>query len=49
MEDDEDGQDSKAPNKLSSSDLMKLAEGGEDVVEDLELSDDDWAAPARLY
>uniref|UniRef100_A0A3Q4B366 Nucleolar complex protein 2 homolog n=1 Tax=Mola mola TaxID=94237 RepID=A0A3Q4B366_MOLML len=32
---------SKAPQPLSSSALIKLAEGGEDVVEDLELSDDD--------
>ncbi|XP_061759938.1 nucleolar complex protein 2 homolog isoform X2 [Nerophis ophidion] len=32
---------SKAPQPLSSSDLMKLAEGNEDLVEDLELSDDD--------
>uniref|UniRef100_A0A4W6CGD8 NOC2-like nucleolar associated transcriptional repressor n=1 Tax=Lates calcarifer TaxID=8187 RepID=A0A4W6CGD8_LATCA len=32
---------SKAPQPLSSSALIKLAEGDEDVVEDLELSDDD--------
>ncbi|XP_060913812.1 nucleolar complex protein 2 homolog [Labrus mixtus] len=32
---------SKAPQPLSSSALIKLAEGGEDQVEDLELSDDD--------
>ncbi|XP_074501121.1 nucleolar complex protein 2 homolog isoform X1 [Sebastes fasciatus] len=32
---------SKAPEPLSSSALIKLAEGDEDVVEDLELSDDD--------
>lgn len=32
---------SKAPQPLSSTALMKLAEGGEDLVEDLELSDDD--------
>ncbi|CAG07526.1 unnamed protein product [Tetraodon nigroviridis] len=32
---------SKAPRPLSSTDLIKLAEGGEDLVEDLELSDDD--------
>lgn len=42
-EDDDDGDEtpSKAPHPMSSSALMKLAEGGEDVVEDLELSDDD--------
>uniref|UniRef100_A0A3Q0R8E2 NOC2-like nucleolar associated transcriptional repressor n=1 Tax=Amphilophus citrinellus TaxID=61819 RepID=A0A3Q0R8E2_AMPCI len=32
---------SKAPQPLSSSALIKLAEGEEDVIEDLELSDDD--------
>nr|XP_020470412.1 nucleolar complex protein 2 homolog isoform X2 [Monopterus albus] len=32
---------SKAPQPLSSSALIKLAEGDEDVLEDLELSDDD--------
>uniref|UniRef100_A0A8C9X692 Nucleolar complex protein 2 homolog n=1 Tax=Sander lucioperca TaxID=283035 RepID=A0A8C9X692_SANLU len=32
---------SKAPQPLSSSALIKLAEGDEDLVEDLELSDDD--------
>uniref|UniRef100_A0A3B5A5M8 NOC2 like nucleolar associated transcriptional repressor n=1 Tax=Stegastes partitus TaxID=144197 RepID=A0A3B5A5M8_9TELE len=32
---------SKTPQPLSSSALIKLAEGDEDVVEDLELSDDD--------
>lgn len=40
-EDDGDEKDSKAPQPLSSSALIKLAEGGEDLVEDLELSDDD--------
>lgn len=40
-EEDGDGKASKAPQPLSSSALIKLAEGGEDVVEDLELSDDD--------
>uniref|UniRef100_A0A8C5I3T7 Nucleolar complex protein 2 homolog n=1 Tax=Gouania willdenowi TaxID=441366 RepID=A0A8C5I3T7_GOUWI len=40
-DDDEDGKSSKASHQLSSSDLMKLAEGEEDVVEDLELSDED--------
>ncbi|XP_068161244.1 nucleolar complex protein 2 homolog [Antennarius striatus] len=40
-EEEEDEKASKAPQPLSSSALMKLAEGGEDVVEDLELSDDD--------
>lgn len=40
---DEEGSEtaSKAPRALSSTDLIKLAEGGEDLVEDLELSDDD--------
>lgn len=40
---DEEGSEtaSKAPRPLSSTDLIKLAEGGEDLVEDLELSDDD--------
>ncbi|XP_041654332.1 nucleolar complex protein 2 homolog [Cheilinus undulatus] len=32
---------SKSPQPLSSSALIELAEGGEDLVEDLELSDDD--------
>lgn len=32
---------SKAPKAMSSADLIKLAEGQEDVVEDLQLSDDD--------
>ncbi|XP_070695406.1 nucleolar complex protein 2 homolog [Pempheris klunzingeri] len=42
-EEDDDGDEkaSKAPQPLSSSALIKLAEGGEDLVEDLELSDDD--------
>ncbi|XP_068603893.1 nucleolar complex protein 2 homolog isoform X1 [Brachionichthys hirsutus] len=40
-EEEEDEKASKAPKPLSSSALIKLAEGGEDVVEDLELSDDD--------
>ncbi|XP_034551154.1 nucleolar complex protein 2 homolog isoform X2 [Notolabrus celidotus] len=40
-DDDDDEKASKAPQPLSSSALMKMAEGGEDVVEDLELSDDD--------
>ncbi|XP_032377984.1 nucleolar complex protein 2 homolog [Etheostoma spectabile] len=41
--DDEDGDEkaSKAPQPLSSSALIKLAEGDEDLVEDLELSDED--------
>ncbi|XP_053173168.1 nucleolar complex protein 2 homolog [Scomber japonicus] len=39
-DDDEEG-DEKAPQPLSSSALIKLAEGDEDLVEDLELSDDD--------
>lgn len=47
VDDDDDDDDegdkpsSKAPQPLSSTDLIKLAEGGEDLVEDLELSDDD--------
>lgn len=40
-EEDEEEQASGAPQPLSSNALIKLAEGGEDVVEDLELSDDD--------
>ncbi|XP_077371094.1 nucleolar complex protein 2 homolog [Festucalex cinctus] len=41
-EDDERGEEaSKVPQPLSSSALIKLAEGDEDVVEDLQLSDDD--------
>ncbi|TNN87640.1 hypothetical protein EYF80_001987 [Liparis tanakae] len=39
--DEDDEVPSKAPQPLSSSALIKLAEGDEDVVEDLELSDDD--------
>ncbi|KAM9344362.1 nucleolar complex protein 2 homolog [Pholidichthys leucotaenia] len=41
--DDEEGEGkaSKTPQPLSSSDLIKLAEGDKDVIEDLELSDDD--------
>ncbi|XP_056278306.1 nucleolar complex protein 2 homolog [Pseudoliparis swirei] len=39
--DEDDEVASKAPQPLSSSALIKLAEGDEDVVEDLELSDDD--------
>ncbi|KAK9515454.1 hypothetical protein VZT92_026100 [Zoarces viviparus] len=48
MSDDEEGGDSdedeetpKVPQPLSSSALIKLAEGDDDLVEDLELSDDD--------
>lgn len=41
-DDDDDGKNkSKAPKPMSSADLIKLAEGQEDVVEDLQLSDDD--------
>ncbi|XP_070766512.1 nucleolar complex protein 2 homolog isoform X2 [Enoplosus armatus] len=40
-EEEEDEKASNAPQPLSSSALIKLAEGGEDLVEDLELSDDD--------
>ncbi|XP_030277948.1 nucleolar complex protein 2 homolog [Sparus aurata] len=42
-EDDEGDEEKpfKAPQPMSSSALIKLAEGGEDLVEDLELSDDD--------
>ncbi|XP_051280202.1 nucleolar complex protein 2 homolog [Dicentrarchus labrax] len=40
-DEEEEGKASKAPQPLSSSALIKLAEGGEDLVEDLELSDDD--------
>ncbi|XP_034446018.1 nucleolar complex protein 2 homolog isoform X2 [Hippoglossus hippoglossus] len=36
-----DEEEYKAPQPLSSSALIKLAEGDEDVVEDLELSDED--------
>uniref|UniRef100_A0A8C2XD49 NOC2-like nucleolar associated transcriptional repressor n=1 Tax=Cyclopterus lumpus TaxID=8103 RepID=A0A8C2XD49_CYCLU len=39
--DEGDEMASKAPQPLSSSALIKLAEGDEDLVEDLELSDDD--------
>lgn len=38
---DDDDVDEEAPQPLSSSALIKLAEGDEDLVEDLELSDDD--------
>ncbi|XP_062315860.1 nucleolar complex protein 2 homolog [Osmerus eperlanus] len=38
-DDDEEGQASKAPKQLSSKALMELAEGEEDLVEDLQLSD----------
>lgn len=40
---DEEGDEnaSMAPQPLSSSALIKLAEGDEDLVEDLELSDND--------
>ncbi|XP_029011423.1 nucleolar complex protein 2 homolog [Betta splendens] len=40
-DDEGDEKASKAPQPLSSSALIKVAEGDEDVVEDLELSDDD--------
>ncbi|KAM8829446.1 nucleolar complex protein 2 homolog isoform 1-T1 [Synchiropus picturatus] len=40
-DDDEEEEASKAPQPISSSALMELADGDEDVVEDLELSDDD--------
>ncbi|XP_054636159.1 nucleolar complex protein 2 homolog [Dunckerocampus dactyliophorus] len=40
-EDIGDGKASKAPQPVSFSALVKLAEGDEDLVEDLELSDDD--------
>lgn len=40
--DDDDDAASRGPQPMSSSALIKLAEGDEDVVEDLELSDDDW-------
>ncbi|XP_061624519.1 nucleolar complex protein 2 homolog [Phyllopteryx taeniolatus] len=40
-DDEEDEKASKAPQPLSSSALIELAEGDDDVVEDLELSDDD--------
>ncbi|KAM4737333.1 nucleolar complex protein 2 homolog [Anableps anableps] len=38
---EEDEEASKAPQPLSSAALIKLAEGEEDVVEDLQLSDED--------
>ncbi|CAI5647280.1 unnamed protein product [Oreochromis niloticus] len=40
-EEEGDKKASKTPQPLSSSALIKLAEGEEDVLEDLELSDDD--------
>ncbi|XP_023187491.1 nucleolar complex protein 2 homolog [Xiphophorus maculatus] len=40
-DDDEDEEASTAPQPLSSAALIKLAEGEEDVVEDLQLSDED--------
>lgn len=40
-EEEGDKKASKTPQPLSSSALIKLAEGEEDVIEDLELSDDD--------
>lgn len=46
-DDDEEGggkNKSKAPKPMSSADLIKLAEGQEDVVEDLQLSDDEWGS-----
>lgn len=39
--DDEEENASEAPQALTASALIKLAEGDEDVVEDLQLSDDD--------
>lgn len=48
-DEDEDEAASKAPQPLSSSDLIKLAEGDDDMVEDLELSDDDnWEVLSTL-
>lgn len=41
------GSKSKAPKQVSSMELQELAEGDEDMVEDLELSDQDWW-PRRL-
>ncbi|XP_060707908.1 nucleolar complex protein 2 homolog [Hemiscyllium ocellatum] len=41
LEDDSPQTSSKAPNKLSQADLKVLTEGEEDVVEDLEFSDED--------
>lgn len=40
-EDEEDEKASRAPQPLSSAALIKLAEGKEDVVKDLQLSDED--------
>ncbi|XP_072224080.1 nucleolar complex protein 2 homolog [Leuresthes tenuis] len=40
-DEDEDEKASSAPQPLSTAALIKLAEGDEDVVEDLQLSDDD--------
>lgn len=40
-DEDEDEDDETASQPLSSAALIKLAEGEEDVVEDLQLSDDD--------
>ncbi|XP_014891194.1 nucleolar complex protein 2 homolog [Poecilia latipinna] len=40
-DDEEDEEASTAPQPLSSAALIKLAEGEEDVVEDLQLSDED--------
>lgn len=50
-EEEEEGDEkaSKAPKPLSSSALIKLAEGDEDVVEDLELSDEDWGLWTLVY
>lgn len=49
-EDEEEGDEkaSKTPHPLSSAALIKLAEGDEDVVEDLQLSDDEWDSRAFL-
>ncbi|XP_043532069.1 nucleolar complex protein 2 homolog [Chiloscyllium plagiosum] len=41
LEDDSPQTSSKAPNKLSQADLKALTEGEEDIVEDLEFSDED--------
>ncbi|XP_042199486.1 nucleolar complex protein 2 homolog [Callorhinchus milii] len=38
---EEGGSQKKGPSRLSQSDLRELAEGGEDLVEELELSDED--------
>ncbi|XP_029911132.1 nucleolar complex protein 2 homolog [Myripristis murdjan] len=40
-DEDEEGEPSQAPKQLSTSALKELADGDEDLVEDLELSDDD--------